>query len=33
MEVLKRRDFARWQRGEALPDAALCEAALEMELG
>jgi hypothetical protein len=33
MEVLKRRDFARWRRGEALPDAALCEAALEMELG
>lgn len=33
MEVLKRRDFARWQRGEALPDAALCKAVLETEQG
>ena len=33
MEVLKRRDFAKLQRGEALPDAALCNAAQEMERG
>lgn len=23
--ILKRRDFARWQAGEKLPDAALCK--------
>lgn len=23
--VLKRKDFARWQAGEKLPDAALCK--------
>jgi hypothetical protein len=29
--VLKRKDFARWQAGEKLPDAALCKAVQEME--
>jgi hypothetical protein len=33
MNVLKRKDFARWQAGEKLPDASLCEAAHEMEAG
>jgi hypothetical protein len=33
MNVLKRKDFARWQAGERLPDAALCEAVREMEAG
>lgn len=32
-QVLKRKDFARWQQRERLPDAALCEAVGEMELG
>ena len=31
--VLKRRDFARWQAGEKLPDATLCKAVQEMESG
>ncbi len=31
--VLKRKDFARWQAGEKLPDAALCKAVQEMENG
>ncbi|MDN5836579.1 MAG: type II toxin-antitoxin system RelE/ParE family toxin [Nitrosospira sp.] len=31
MEVLKRKDFARWQAGEKLPDAALCKAVKEMK--
>lgn len=31
--VLKRKDFARWQPGEKLPDAALCKAVQEMESG
>lgn len=31
--ILKRKDFARWQAGEKLPDAALCMAAKEMESG
>jgi len=31
--ILKRRDFARWQAGEHLPDAALCKAVREMESG
>ena len=31
--VLKRKDFARWQAGEKLPDAALCKAVQEMESG
>ncbi len=30
---LKRRDFARWQVTEKLPDAALCKAVREMESG
>ncbi|RJG16614.1 type II toxin-antitoxin system RelE/ParE family toxin [Massilia cavernae] len=33
MNVLKRKDFARWQAGENLPDAALCKAVQEMEDG
>lgn len=33
MDVLKRRDFARWQTGEKLPDDALCAAVKEMERG
>jgi hypothetical protein len=33
MDVFKRRDFARWQLRENLPDAVLCEAAWEMEAG
>lgn len=31
--ILKRKDFARWQAGEMLPDAALCKAVKEMEDG
>ncbi|MGQ0697543.1 type II toxin-antitoxin system RelE/ParE family toxin [Panacagrimonas sp.] len=31
--TLKRKDFARWQTGEKLPDAALCKAVQEMESG
>jgi len=31
--ILKRKDFARWQTGESLPDAALCRAVEEMESG
>ncbi|MDT8321511.1 MAG: type II toxin-antitoxin system RelE/ParE family toxin [Xanthomonadales bacterium] len=31
--VLKRKDFARWQAGEKLPDSALCKAVQEMESG
>ena len=31
--VLKRKDFARWQAGEKLPDTALCKAVEEMEGG
>ncbi|MEZ7829467.1 type II toxin-antitoxin system RelE/ParE family toxin [Brachymonas denitrificans] len=31
--VLKRKDFARWQSSERLPDTALCRAVEEMELG
>lgn len=33
MKVLKRKDFARWQAGEKLSDAALCKAVQEMEAG
>jgi hypothetical protein len=33
VEVFKRKDFARWQAGEKLPDSALCEAVKEMESG
>lgn len=31
--ILKRKDFARWQASEKLPDTALCKAAKEMESG
>ncbi|QAU22638.1 type II toxin-antitoxin system RelE/ParE family toxin [Dyella sp. M7H15-1] len=31
--ILKRRDFAKWQARERLPDAALCKAVKEMESG
>lgn len=31
--ILKRKDFARWQASEKLPDTALCKAAQEMESG
>lgn len=31
--ILKRKDFARWQAGEKLPDAALCKAVREMDGG
>lgn len=33
MTALKRKDFARWQAGEKLPDDALCHAVKEMEHG
>lgn len=33
MNVLKRKDFARWQTSETLSDAALCKAVQEMENG
>ncbi|MCL5043078.1 MAG: type II toxin-antitoxin system RelE/ParE family toxin [Gammaproteobacteria bacterium] len=33
MNVLKRKDFARWQAGEKLSDTALCKAVQEMEGG
>lgn len=32
-QIFKRRDFARWQAGEKLSDAALCKAVQEMENG
>lgn len=31
--IFKRRDFARWQTGERLPDTILCKAVREMESG
>ncbi len=31
--ILKRKDFARWQTAEKLPDTALCKAVQEMEDG
>ena len=31
--IFKRRDFARWQTGERLPDTVLCKAVREMETG
>lgn len=31
--IIKRKDFARWQAGEKLPDAALCRVVREMERG
>ncbi|WP_006788455.1 type II toxin-antitoxin system RelE/ParE family toxin [Thiorhodospira sibirica] len=33
MNVLKRKDFARWQASEKLSDTALCRAVQEMESG
>ena len=33
MKLLKRKDFARWQASEKLPDKALCKAVDEMERG
>ncbi|MDC8015520.1 type II toxin-antitoxin system RelE/ParE family toxin [Tahibacter soli] len=33
MRIIKRKDFARWQAGERLPDAALCKAVTDMERG
>ena len=33
ISVLKRKDFARWQAGEKLPDDALCKAVAEMANG
>lgn len=33
MRLFKRRDFARWQLNEKLPDTVLCLAAKEMENG
>lgn len=33
MQVFKRRDFARWQLREKLPDSLLCEVVGEMEAG
>ncbi len=31
--ILKRKDFARWQANEKLPDTVLCKAVKEMESG
>lgn len=33
MRILKRKDFARWQDDESLPDLALCKAVQEMGNG
>ena len=33
MDILKRKDFSRWQAAEKLPDTALCKAVEEMESG
>ena len=33
VRILKRKDFARWQKAERLPDSALCKAVREMEQG
>lgn len=33
LEVLKRKEFARWQTNEQIPDLALCTAIREMENG
>jgi hypothetical protein len=33
MKILKRKDFARWQASEKLPDTVLCKAVKEMEGG
>ena len=32
-EIFKRKDFARWQAAEELPDSSLCKAPQEMEVG
>lgn len=32
-DILKRKDFARWQAGEGFSDSALCKAVAEMENG
>ena len=32
-EILKRKDFSRWQTAEELPDTSLCKAVQEMEGG
>ncbi|MCC9596083.1 MULTISPECIES: type II toxin-antitoxin system RelE/ParE family toxin [unclassified Rubrivivax] len=32
-QIFKRKDFARWQAAEKLPDSALCKAVQEMESG
>lgn len=32
-DIFKRKDFARWQANEKLPDAVLCKAIIEMESG
>lgn len=32
-DILKRKDFAKWQAGEKLSDASLCKAVKEMESG
>lgn len=31
--ILKRKDFAKWQAGEGIPDAALCKAVHELQRG
>ncbi|MBV1787200.1 type II toxin-antitoxin system RelE/ParE family toxin [Marinobacterium sp. D7] len=33
MDILKRKEFARWQAGKKLSDTALCKAVQEMERG
>lgn len=33
MNIFKRKDFARWQANEKLPDSTLCKAVSEMENG
>ncbi|MDR0481425.1 MAG: type II toxin-antitoxin system RelE/ParE family toxin [Gallionellaceae bacterium] len=33
VHIFKRKDFARWQVDEKLPDAVLCKAVMEMESG
>lgn len=33
MTILKRKDFARWQARQRLPDAVLCQAVAEMKCG
>lgn len=33
MNIFKRKDFARWQENEKLPDSTLCKAVSEIEAG